>query len=138
MSSRKYTEVAGNSGGLNYKAIGCLASCLSLILVGIVLTVYNYHRTVMDEREETDMRNTSIYEPFLDKYTDKHINCTQQYPCKYTCGYVKEHFRQHPDDCEYEDWHHVIRIVCEVWLVIAVIGCCCESCNKKVETTQRS
>ena len=69
MSSRKYTEVAGNSGGLNYKAIGCLVSCLSLILVGIVLTVYNYHRTVMDEREETDIRNTSIYEPFLDKYT---------------------------------------------------------------------
>ena len=132
--NRKYAPLPRNDG-INKPLICFLITCCCCIIpLGMVYIAWYYHTTEMDERHEIDISNTSVSEPYLDKITDIHANCTQVKPCKYTCEYVKEHFRQNHDDCEYKDWHHIIRIIFELWFVLAAISITASACgcsNKK-------
>ena len=103
-----------------------LCICCFWICIGIVgCLCFQYYSSVMEERHEIDISNTSIAEPLLDKSTDKHVNCTQGNPCKYTCIYVHDHFNRIPEDCEYTDYFGIISTVIEILLLVAILSCLC-------------
>ncbi len=82
--------------------MGC---CLSTFVIFIVLLVI-YFNECSEEREGIDDDPTTVSEKLID-YTvkpHKRVNCTNQDPCDWNCGYVREHFHRIPDECEYKDW----------------------------------
>ena len=101
--------------------LGCVWICIGFI----GWLCYLYYSSVMEGRHEIDISNTSISEPMLDKKIDKHIDCTPQNPCKYTCIYVNDHFNRIPEDCEYTDYFGIITTVLEILIGIAILACLC-------------
>jgi len=124
--SSSSSESVDTSNEPNYNlrfnlCLGCVWICIGLI----GWLCYLYYSSVMEGRHEIDISNTSISEPMLDKKIDKHIDCTQQKPCKYTCIYVKEHFNRIPEDCEYIDYFDIITTVLEILILLAILSCFC-------------
>ena len=82
--------------------MGC---CLSTFVIIIVLLI-KYFNDCIEEREGIDDDPTTVSEKLID-YTvkpHKRVNCTNQDPCDWNCGYVREHFHRTPEECEYHDW----------------------------------
>ena len=125
-SSSESSKSANTSSKSNYELRLKMGLCCVWICIGFIcLLCYLYYSSVMEGRDEIDISNTSIAEPLLDKTTDKHVNCTQEKPCKYTCIYVKEHFNRTPEDCKYTDYFGIISTILEILIGIAILGCLC-------------
>ena len=123
-SSSESSKSANTSSKPNYELRFKMCLCCVWICIGLIgWLCFLYYSSVMDERDEIDISNTSIAEPLLDKTTDKHVNCTQEKPCKYTCIYVKKHFNRTPEDCEYTDYFDIISTILEILIGIAILGC---------------
>ena len=114
-----------NEPNYNLRLKLCLV-CVWICIGLIGWSCFLYYSSVMEGRHDIDISNTSISEPMLDKKIDKHIDCTQQNPCKYTCIYVKEHFNRIPEDCEYTDYFGIITTVLEILIGIAILACLCQ------------
>ena len=114
-----------NEPNYNLRLKLCLV-CVWICIGLIGWLCFLYYSSVMEGRHDIDISNTSISEPMLDKKIDKHIDCTQQNPCKYTCIYVKEHFNRIPEDCEYTDYFGIITTVLEILIGIAILACLCQ------------
>ena len=124
--SSSSSESVDTSNEPNYNlrfnlCLGCVWICIGLI----GWLCYLYYSSVMEGRHEIDISNTSISEPMLDKKIDKHIDCTPQNPCKYTCIYVNDHFNRIPEDCEYTDYFGIITTILEILIGIAILACLC-------------
>ena len=96
-SSSSESENTSNKPNYELRLKMCLY-CVWICIGFICWLCYLYYSSVMEERDEIDISNTSIAEPMLDKTTDKHVNCTPEKPCKYTCIYVNEHFNRIPEE----------------------------------------
>ena len=106
--------------------MGC---CLSTLVICIVLLV-KYFNDCSEEREGIDDRATTVSEKLMD-YTlepNKRVNCTNQDPCDWNCGYVREHFHRIHGECVYDDWSDWI------WwggIVLFIWGGCLAACGAK-------
>ena len=118
-SGRNSDSQPGQKCSRMWLLLGCFWVCILIV----VYLCYLYYDSVTDGREIINNTNTSISEPYLDKETDEHINCTQEHPCKFTCMYVKEHFKKTPEDCEYPDHWYLISWIIEILLILAAISC---------------
>lgn len=109
----------------NFCIFKILLCCFWICIFTIIFIIYLYINSVLDERNDIDNKNTTIYKPYLYENTNNYANCTLENPCIYSCNDVKKYFDRIPKDCEYNDYMNIILGICIVLFIIGCIDCIC-------------
>tara|TARA_B100000214_G_C23580594_1_gene451646 strand:+ start:18 stop:560 length:543 start_codon:yes stop_codon:yes gene_type:complete len=104
----------------------CTLIAISCIY-GIILLIYNYYEGVYEYRDVIDNKTSIVSDKLID-YEDpqqRQVNCTNINTCNdWDCKYVKEHFHQDPDECEYKDNLELVTfilILCGICILCSLI-----------------
>ena len=100
-----------------------LLCCFWGCIFTLFITIYLYIDSVLEDRNDINNKNRTIYEPYLFKNTNNYANCTIENPCIYTCGNIKKNFDIIPEDCEYNDYMNIILSICIILLIIGCLNC---------------
>lgn len=121
---KKGQQVAEDDGvWILYLCYGCCGLFALSFLVFIVYKIVKYYIDVFDAREEKDLTEVMVSEPWIDYLspTKEHVECTNSEPCRnWDCSYVKEHFHKNPPECEYDDYMIWVTIGLVTWLICMI------------------
>ena len=106
----------------------CICITCSVILFGSISLFIYYIISTLNKREETDHKSILISENHIDYiYTEGNstvikVFCSIDNPCEgWNCEYIREHFHENPDPCQYHDWlEYIVIAVC----ILLCCACC--------------